>query len=62
MPLRGTTLRADKGKQINDIENLSTCVIILGGGTLPTQCNPTSSAKKKQAPAPKKPPKYLTPK
>ncbi|XP_060567568.1 UPF0193 protein EVG1 homolog [Ruditapes philippinarum] len=33
-----------------------------GGGTLPTQCNPTSSAKKKQAPAPKKPPKYLTPK
>ncbi|XP_045212817.2 UPF0193 protein EVG1-like [Mercenaria mercenaria] len=33
-----------------------------GGGSLPTQCNPTTSAKKKQPAAPAKPPKYLTPK
>ncbi|KAL4240777.1 hypothetical protein ACF0H5_001565 [Mactra antiquata] len=33
-----------------------------GGGTLPTQCNPTSSAKKKQPAPAARPPKYLTPK
>ena len=33
-----------------------------GGGTLPMQCNPTSSAKKKQPLAPPKPPKVLNPK
>ncbi|WAQ97325.1 EVG1-like protein [Mya arenaria] len=33
-----------------------------GGGTLPAQCNPTSSARRKQALPPPKPPKVLNPK